>query len=506
MNHYMQLRRSGLRAPKLRLGWRELVWAVVIVATSSSLAVWTEPFLGLVTAALIFVLGVTVVGALYGLAASVIAAFAAFLIYNFFLTEPFLSFRMATSKDLAPLIAFNISALIAGVLAGRLQDRAQAAQQSNLQLLSLLETSQALQSALQPDEVVQQLATTAPARLGIELRLFQQAQDGLVEAGGARAGASTPLLWRQVAEDIWRQQAGMHQAFGLTGFLLQGSSGPVGVLVIGSHKGVPTLIEPSFLAALANILALALERAALSEDVTEARAAARSEELKTALLSSVSHDFRTPLAAISASASSLIEFESQLAPETRHQLLRSIVEECDRLNRYTANLLELSKLQANVAAQNGQVVDVVEILGAAIQRIRSKLGARVIERHLPDGIALVRADPALFELALVNVIDNAVTYSDDGSTIALSVRGEGSQVAIDISDEGCGIPAEDLARVFDRFYRVRRAEAKPRGSGLGLAIAKGFVEAFGGSIRAETPGLNGRGTRIAIRLPAAQVQ
>lgn len=469
---------------------------MLIVAVSSTLAVWSEPYLGLVAAALLFVLGVMVVGALHGLAAALIAAFVAFMIYNFFLTEPFLSFRLTTSKDAAPFVAFNVVALIAGVLAGRLQDRAKAAQRANLQLASLLETSQQLQAALHSTEVLATLAASAPARLGLGLHVFRHEDGKLLQLDGESPQPDVLA----VAHQVWTANAPV-QLDHLVAVPLRTRQGPLGVLVaVGDHA--TDVVDVAFLTALAGVLALAVERAELSARIAEASAQEKSEELKTALLSSVSHDFRTPLAAISASASSLRDYGERLDEPAREQLLRSIVDECERLNRYTANLLEMSKLQAGLQPP-AAVIDVVELVGGVLQRMRGKLGKRKLERRLPAVPLLVRADAALFELALLNVLSNAIAYSGDGSRIAVDVGEEDGEARIEVCDSGFGIPEADLERVFDRFQRVARYEAAPKGSGLGLAIAKGFVEAFEGRIWAETPGLDGRGTRIAIRLPLA---
>ncbi len=497
MNIYRQLGRSTIRDLRLHLSWRELASSVLIVAITSSLAVWGEPDFGLVAAALLFVLGVMVVGALHGLAAALIAAFAAFSIYNFFLSEPFLTLRLASKQDVVPFIAFNVVALIAGVLAGRLQDRAQAAQRANLQLASLLETSQHLQAAVRPDEVLATLASSAPVRLGLTLHAFRHEGERLVALGDETVPPEVVAL----AHRVWSAGEPI-ESDRIVAVPLSGGRGPLGVLAATGQATTQT-VDAAFLMALGGLLALALERAALSERIAEASALARSEELKTALLTSVSHDFRTPLAAISASASSLLEYSGKLSREAREKLLRGIVEECDRLNRYTANLLEMSKLQAGLQP-SAKIIDVVEIVGAVLQRMRGKLGERRLERKLPPEPLFVRADAALFELALLNILSNAIAYSPAGARIAVEVAQEGGDVVVDVRDSGVGIPEEDLERVFERFQRVARYEAAPQGSGLGLAIAKGFVEAFGGRIWAETPGLDGKGTRIAIRLPAAE--
>lgn len=494
VSSYRQLARSTIRDVRLNLGWREALSSVLIVAVSSSLAVWSEPYLGLVSAALLFVLGVMVVGALHGLAAALIAAFVAFMIYNFFLTEPFMSFRLATTKDAAPFVAFNVVALVAGVLAGRLQDRAKAAQRANLQLASLLETSQQLQAAVRPVDVLATLASSAPARLGLQLVAFRHDSGRLapIEADAPTADVVA------VVHQVWTGAAPV-ELDRVVAVPLHGGRGAFGVLAAIGDRATET-VDPAFLTALGGVLALAIERAELSQRIADAAALEKSEELKTALLSSVSHDFRTPLATIIASASSLVEFGGRLPDEARERLLRGIVDECERLNRYTANLLELSKLQAGLQPP-ATSIDLVELVGGVLQRMRGKLGQRRLERHLPDGPLFVRADAALFELALLNLLSNAIAYSEDGSRIVVSVGVDQGEVAIDVRDEGFGIPEADLGRVFERFQRVARYEAAPKGSGLGLAIAKGFVEAFGGRIWAETPGLDDKGTRIAIRLP-----
>jgi two-component system sensor histidine kinase KdpD len=491
LSDYRELGLVRLSDLRLRLTARQLVTSVVIVSLTSTIAVWGEPLLGIAGAALTFVLGVMVVGALNGLAAALVAAAIAFLIYNFFLAEPFLSFRLASGRDAVPFVAFNLVALVAGVLAGRLQDRASAAQRASLQLASLLETSQDLQSAVTPDDVLSRLPDSAPARLGLALGVHRPRENG-------ELAKAAPDIVRRAWASAQPVAAGREIAV-----TLRGATGPVGVLV-ATAPDAARAPDPQFLQAYANLLAIALERALLSSRIAEAAAAARSEQLKTALLASVSHDWRTPLSTITASASSLLEYGAKLTPDVQAQLLRSIVDEGERLNRYTANLLELSKLQAGVAAP-AQPIDVVEIVAAAVQRMTPRAGRRRIETRLAAMPTVVMADPTLFELAVVNVIANAIAYSPDDSAIRVGVAATGGEAMIDVYDQGVGIPPADLERVFVRFQRIGKGDANPRGMGLGLAIARGFVEAFGGRIWANSPVSDGRGTRIAIRLPLAQL-
>lgn len=481
---------------KLRLGPRELLLTILTLAASTGAAFVVSEAYGEVAAALIFVLGITVAGAVGGLAAALITALGAFLIYNFYMVEPVLSLRIATGQDLAPLIIFNLCAVVAGILAGRLKDHAEADRQSNLQLAMLLELSELLQSAARLQDVVRTVSAATYRLVGAEITLFRLAGDELLPIG-----PPPTFDWCGVANAARFAEAPLVRNGAFTARRLDGSLETLGVMVLQELR--PTRLEPSFLIALGNLVALALERGMLSEEIAERRAAARIEELKTALLSSVSHDFRTPLAAISASASSLIDYHDRLDEPTTASLLRSIIDECARLNRYTANLLEMSRLEAGGPMPHLQTLSVSEMLAAAVQRVRGRAEGRSLVRKDDGADLLVSADPALFELVLVNVLDNAILYSDDDTRITVESERVGNQCRITIADEGHGIPEADLELVFGRFHRVNRLEPSPRGSGLGLAIAHGFVQALNGTIEARTPGIGAAGTRLIIHLPLA---
>jgi len=475
---------------------RELLLTLLTLALSTLAAFLVSEAYGEVAAALIFVLGITVAGALGGLVAALITAFGAFLVYNFYMVEPVLTLRIATGQDLAPLVIFNLCAIVAGVLAGRLKDHAEANRQSNLQLAMLLELSQSLQSADRLPDVVSAVTAATYRLVGAEITLFSLSGEEL-----APIGPMPTFDWRGLANAARFADTPLVRNENFTARRLDGGMGLLGVMILREFR--PVRLEASFLIAFGNLVALALERGMLFEEIAERRAAGRVEAFKTALLSSVSHDLRTPLAAISASASSLIDYADRLDAATSAGLLRSIIDECARLNRYTANLLEMSRLEAGGPPLRLQTVGVSEMLGAAIQRARVRAGDRSLARKDDGADLLVAVDPALFELVLVNVLDNAILYSEDGTRITVESEQVGGQCRITIADEGHGIPEADLERVFGRFYRVSRAEPSPRGSGLGLAIARGFVQALGGTIEALTPGIGDLGTRIVIHLPLA---
>lgn len=216
-------------------------------------------------------------------------------------------------------------------------------------------------------------------------------------------------------------------------------------------------------------------------------------------MSSVSHDMRTPLGAISASATSLSQFGDELAQETRADLLAIIVEQCGRLDRYTANLLNLTRLQAGLDASHFVTCDAVEVLGSAISRARDFSGEHLITKRFAAGSAIVRADPVMLEQVFYNVLENAMRYSSPKSEITVGVMALAATVEISIQDEGPGIPDNDILHVFQRFYRGTKVPTA-EGSGLGLSIAKGFTEAFGGRIEAENSDFAGACIRILLPL------
>ncbi|WP_346247905.1 sensor histidine kinase [Sphingomonas rustica] len=483
---------AGLRTMRLHID-RMQGAVTLLVLLVSALAAFAVHDYGEVASALVFVLGITIAGALSGLVAALIAAVVAFAIYNFYLTEPALTFRIAGGGDLAPLVAFNLCALVSGVLAGRLKDHAEDARSTNLQLNGLLALSHELQSALRLADIVGTLGRGARTILGAEVALFRIDGDRAVSLDARPESAD----WTDFALRTDRGPKALRVEKALIGRRLGGGAGAM--VMVAVPLGAPRL-KPAVVDALGNMVALAIERAALSDEITERRAAARAEELKSALLASVSHDFRTPLTAISASASSLLAYGAQLDPDTSAKLLRGIVEEGDRLNRYTANLLEMSRIEAGGSPQPLQILSATEMVAAAIQRVRPRAGDRQFALIGTDPEPLVAANAALFELVLINILDNAVGHSDDGTRIQASLSREMGACRIDIADAGHGIPEAALHRVFDRFYREGRTE----GSGLGLAIARGFVEALGGTIEARVPGLDGRGSCITIRLPLVE--
>jgi two-component system sensor histidine kinase KdpD len=218
----------------------------------------------------------------------------------------------------------------------------------------------------------------------------------------------------------------------------------------------------------------------------------------------VSHDFRTPLAAISASAGSVLELDERLDRATRTELLQSIQEQCARLDRYTRNLLNLVRIDGGLDALRMPVIDAVEVLGGALARVRRLPGVHMIQRDFAVSSALVRADESLLEQVFSNVLENAVTHTPPGTSVQVSATIDGDFLIVAVEDDGNGIPPVERDRVFERFHQVGvdgRTSTGNSGSGLGLSIARGFTELFGGAISARAACGAFRGARIEVTLP-----
>jgi two-component system sensor histidine kinase KdpD len=446
-----------------------------------------------ITAAIVFLLGVTIAGALEGVWGGLIAALAASLAYNFFLIEPTFRFSLASLEDYVPIIAFNASAVASGIVTGRLRDRARAAERATRRVSSLLELSQMLQTAVNLPDVAHAVQAYVGGGTQVEHH---------VASGATLESVGPEPKHASLAEKAFSECRTSLREGGRLASLLSSADAALGILILGWDEGNEHEVQEEDLGALVNLVSIATERCLLLERLAEADLVRKSEEFKTALLSSVSHDMRTPLSAISASASSLAQYGGDLDEAAKADMLGTIQEQCARLNRYTTNLLNLGRLQAGLDRNHFTPCDALEALGSAIAMVRGLGGGHVIVKNIAPSQALVKADPVMLEQVFYNVLENSVRYSGAGSPITVSAAVRRSCILVSIRDVGPGIPPGEFSRVFERFYRAGRSPSG-EGSGLGLAIARGFTEAFGGRIWAGIPDDPAGGTIVTIELPLA---
>jgi two-component system sensor histidine kinase KdpD len=280
--------------------------------------------------------------------------------------------------------------------------------------------------------------------------------------------------------------------------------GPIGVVGIDSDKPGPLLTpdQRRLLDALMDQGALAIERVRLVEDMDRVERTAETERLRSALLTSISHDLKTPLASVLGSAGTLRDLGDRLTDAEKVELLATIIDESERLNRFIANLLDMTKLESGAVAPKLAPHDLSEIVGSTLQRTIKILRHHDVQLGLAGDVPMVALDAVLFEQVLFNLLDNAAKYAAAGTTIFIRTWRDRESVSLQIVDEGDGIPPADLDHIFDKFYRVQKADQVRPGTGLGLAISRGFVEAMHGTIVAANRA-DRRGAVFTITLPIA---
>ncbi|HRL07069.1 MAG TPA: sensor histidine kinase KdpD [Brevundimonas diminuta] len=504
------------KAPKdVRLnlagGWRGYAVGVACVIAATGLALLLDRTFERVDLGVIYLTAVLAAGALYGLRPALAAATVAFLTYNFLFLQPKFSFAIGSPTDVLTLIVFWGVALTTGALAGRVREQARAAQRRASAVSALLAASQRLTGIGDRGEAARILAEQTAAAAGAGAVVLLPVENELTLTAGAPG--KPELDAEAMAAARWAWEKGEPAGHG-TGTLpqarwtfrpLQGVRDRAGVAGIEAAALSPGSDEEKLALALLDQGAVAVERADLAGQAVETETLRRTDRFRGALMNSVSHDLRTPLSTVLGASTTLIDLGDKLKPAVRADLLLSIREEAERLSRYVGDLLDMTRLEGGGLNIRSDWVDVRDVLNAAGKRVARRLGERKLARDFPAQLSLVMVDQGLLEQALVNILENAIAYSPDGSTVELAAYEDRGAVVISIEDEGKGIPTAELERVFDKFRRMEEPSDRTKGAGLGLAIARGFVEAMNGRIAAASPIQDGKGTRILISLPKAVV-
>src|SRR5262249_29794160 len=278
--------------------------------------------------------------------------------------------------------------------------------------------------------------------------------------------------------------------------------GAIGVVGIDSDKPGPLLTPDGrrLLDALIDQSALAIEGVTPAPALARARRTAETDRLRSALLTSISHDLKTPLAAVLGTAGTLRNLSAQLSEAQKADLLATIIDESERLNRFIANLLDMTRLESGALVPNTALHHPGQICGPALNRAAKTLASHRVAVDLAAGLPMLALDAVLFEQVLFNLLDNAAKYAPPGTTVRIRGWQDGGAVYLQVIDEGDGIPPADLERIFDKFYRVQKGDQVRAGTGLGLAISRGFVEALAGTITAANR-TDRSGAVFTIRLP-----
>jgi two-component system sensor histidine kinase KdpD len=498
------VQRVPLQLPKVTALRQSMLFALGFVAVTTLIGKGIDIFVDLPNISLLFLLAVLGASVTGGYVAAFLAAAMSTLAYNFFFIDPIHTFTIAAPHQVFALFIFIAVAMIAGGFASRIREQAEIARVRATALQSLYDFSRKLASTAKGEDAIWLAVSQLQASLRRRVVLLVQHRGDLGVA--AAWPPDTQLDVTDMTAARWTHDKREPAGSG-TGTLpnsrfefrpLLGPHGIVGVCGIEHSAERFDLNAERSLTAILDQTAIALDRARLAEETVEQAARLEGERYREALLSSISHDLRTPLATITGAVTGLRQLGERMTPESRDDLLQSIEEESGRMTRFVANLLDMTRIEAGTLKPKRDWVDVADVVQSAVERTRKHAPGRGIETGIAADLPLIRGDSVLLGQVLFNLLDNAVKYGAD-EPINVYARRDGMDVLISVTDLGRGIPPEDLDRIFEKFYRRGKPDGRAPGTGLGLSIARGFIEAMGGKIHAESPALRKRGTRIVMR-------
>ncbi|WP_298274802.1 sensor histidine kinase KdpD [uncultured Bradyrhizobium sp.] len=482
--------------------------ALLLTALGLGAAKLIQPFFGIENVDLVFITVVVGAAARYGLWPSLLASVAASLCYNFFFLPPVYTFTITDPTNVAAFFFFMLIALIVSNVAARVRTQADTAIGRVRTTESLYAFSRKLAGTATLDDVL--WATAYQIALMLKVRVVLLLPEGGMLTVKSGYPPEDQLDQADLAAANWAW--GNDRPAGRGSDTLPGGKrlflpmrtgrGPIGVIGIDDDRTGPLLTpdQRRLLDALVDQGALAIERVLLVEDMDRVKRTVESDRLRGALLTSISHDLKTPLASVLGSASALRDLEANLSAAQKHDLLATVIDESERLNRFIANLLDMTKLESGAIVPNTARHDVGEIVGSALRRAAKILVHHRVSLELAADLPMLELDAVLFEQVLFNLLDNAAKYAPSDTTISIRGSRDRGAVALQILDEGNGIPAAELESVFDKFYRAEKGDHVRPGTGLGLAISRGFVEAMRGTIAAANRS-DRSGAVITIRLP-----
>lgn len=490
--------------PPVRQRLVPYAWGLAAVAAAGGIAHGLEKVLPLPNLSLVFLSAVLLVGMRFGAVPAIYAGLLSSAVYNFFFTAPYFTFFVDHEADSLTLAFFLVVAALTGNLAGGVRGQLLDARQAAHRVAVLYAFSSKIAAAAGLDEVVEAVRGHAAETLGAEALVL------LPGGAGDPDLAAVPSSDRDAAEHAWRtgEPAGRAaRAHGTAARLympLSTARGRVGLLGVAFADGrrAVTAEQEELLRAVADQAAVAVERVQLVSAAEGARLLSETESLRAALLSSISHDLRTPLVSVIGSATTLSTVGEIIPAEERADLVRTILDEARRLNRFVQNLLDMTRLSYGGLRLRRDWIDLRDVIGHALAATRDLLAPFRLKVAVDDAVPLIFADPVLLEQVLVNVLDNAAKYSPPGGRIGVVATWRDGAADIRVADDGPGIPEADRERVFDMFYRVRAGDSQAAGTGLGLSICRGLVAAHGGTIRAEG-GAGGIGLEIVVTLPSS---
>lgn len=498
-------KRPPMRAPRSPLHEYGLALLMVVIATALGWFIFRR--LSLTDVAMVYLLGAIVVASRWGRGPSTIAALLSIALFDFLFIQPLFTFAVADLRYVLTFVMMLFTALMISGFTIRIREQAEIARDRERRTAALYALSRDLADSRTRADIVAIARRHLGDTFSCAMQLLAPSAEGSLEVLAPMAPA--PAIDEKemsVADWVFRRGelagAGTTTLPGATALHLPlaGGGGVVGVLVVGVAEGsrfeLPA--ERYLLETFAGQVAVALERVTLAESTQQARLEVEAERLRTALLSSLSHDLRTPLGVITGAASSLLERQNQMTPEARSGLLRSILEESERMNRLIRNLLDMIRLETGSLEVQKEWQPLEDTVGVALLRLDERMKDHPVQVHLPPDLPLVPLDAVLLEQVFINLLENTARYSPAGSPVDVSARAIPGAVQVSVADRGTGLLPGEETRIFEKFYRGGDAEPG-KGVGLGLTICRGIITAHGGRIWAEAR--SGGGTIIHFTIP-----
>jgi two-component system sensor histidine kinase KdpD len=493
-----------------RPDWPGYVEAVALVVAATTIDLLIASISELPNLVMVYLLAVIAVSSRHGHGPSLLASILSVAAFDFFFVPPYLTFAVADMRHVVTFVGMLLTGLVVSSLTVRIRAQAEAARQREQRTAALYAMSRELASTRGLDELLRIALRHIAEVFRSDVVVLLPGPDGRPvprsEIGGRFTGDARELAVAQWVYDH-REAAGLGTTT-LPGAAalylpLMAPRGPVGVLGVRplGGRGVETTEQLHQLETFANQTALAVERARLAEETQATEIRMETERLRSSLLSSVSHDLRTPLTTITGAASALIDDGPRLDAGTRAELLESIREEAERLNRLVQNLLEMTRLESGALRLRKEWHSVEEVIGSALTRMSKQLADRPVTVRIPADLPLVAMDAVLIGQVMVNLLDNAVKHTPPKSALLVAATATDTAVTVEVADHGPGLPRGEEDRVFEKFYRGDVAGA--RGAGLGLAICQGIIKAHGGRIWAHN--LPEGGVAVFFSLPRGEV-
>jgi two-component system sensor histidine kinase KdpD len=486
--------------------WIDYLFAILLVSAATALSVLSRKYLALPDVVTFYLLVIMVMAFRFGRGATIFSAALSVVAYDFFFVPPLHTFNVGDTRHfLTFAMMFAIGLIISG-LTSRIRRQEFEARVREQRTAALYSLTRELVTVLDDQQAAQITAQHAAEVFGgFAAVLLRDSTGALTIKGNSHADLQLGVEEQAVA--AWASEHGRPAGLGtdtlpgvrVTCFPLQAGAKSLGVLALKLDSEAALEIEQrTFLDAFVRQATVAIERALLSEEAKAAALRIKTEEMRSSLLSAVSHDLRTPLAAITGAGTALRDDDGRLGQEPRAELLDTICTEAERMERLIGNLLDMMKLESGGLALKREWVPLEEIVGSALTRLESRLTGREVLMDLPDNLPLMSVDPVLFEQVFVNLFDNALKYMPMESPIEIRAKAWDHILEVEIADRGPGLPPGGEALVFEKFWRG--AHPGTGGVGLGLPICRGIVQAHGGAITAETRREGGALFRITLPL------